>query len=121
MVNGKKGEQGVLTKVQLILIRNGFSVEHVYMPLEAMTKHAGFHFPAPKRSVEIGHFDGACAVLIALVHENIQEQPSRKAKWLIDVVFSFGKNCNFATGQDIHIHVMGSLSALINASGQLEA
>jgi hypothetical protein len=104
----------VLTKVQLILIRNGFSVEHVYAPGEAMTKHGGIHFPAPKRNMEIGHYDAACYVLINVTSETVKDEPKRAAKWVCDVVFSFGRNCHFQTGQEVHIHVMASLDAMIN-------
>lgn len=105
----------MLTKVQLILIRNGFSAVHIYSPMEGVAKHAGFPLlPAPKRNMEVGHYEGACSILINLVTEHVKDEPRRKARWLIDVVFSFGKTCHFKTGQEIHIHVMGSLGTMIN-------
>jgi hypothetical protein len=104
----------VLTKVELIVIRNEFSVQHMYLPMEAVTnKHVVL-----KKPVEFGHYDGVCNMLINLVHENCKETPHRKAVWLLDVIFTFGKKTNFATGQEIHIHVMGSLDTMINMTKQ---
>ncbi len=107
----------MIPKVQLILIRNDFSVQHTYLPLETITKHRGVALFQPKREMEIGHYDVAVMLLNNLVHEHCEEERARKANWLGNVIFSFGKNANFKTGQEVHIHVLTSLETLINVAG----
>ncbi len=95
----------MISRNQLISIRNSFSVDHVYSLAEYKPGH---------KDVEIGHFEGATYLLVHKVHEHCDDPKAPKAKWLIDVVFSGGKRHMFLTSKDIHIHVMTALDTIIN-------
>ena len=101
----------MLNKQELHNVRNDFSANHIYSLAE--------YHPDPKvkkHDLEVSHFDGCCFILIHAVHEHVKEKPTQKAKWLLDVVFTFGQRSDFKTSKDAHIHVMVSLETLINVT-----
>lgn len=97
----------MIEKTRLVVIRNTFSVHHMYGTVNA-----------PNSKVEIGHFDGALYTLNTACMEAFDpEHPGPALKWLTKAVFG-GTNSGteFITAKDAHVHVMVALETLINVS-----
>jgi hypothetical protein len=96
----------LITKDKLIVIRDTFSVHHMY----------GVH-EAPHPKVEIGHFDGAIFVLNDACHDAYDpEHPGSALVWLHTAVFGPKKQIEFICAKDAHVHVMVALETLINVA-----
>lgn len=98
----------MINKQELELIREEFSVQHIYSLNELKR--------ASEKEAEIGHYDGVCFLLIAIVNNVCQQDPFKKVNWLIMVIFSGGKKSVFLTAKDAHVHVMVALDTLINVA-----
>lgn len=94
-------------------MRDHFSVHHMYTEY-----HPDPKVHAKRHEMELNHYDGCAYIIIHAVHENVPHEPVKKAKWLLDVVFSFGQRSDFTTAKDAHIHVMVSLETLANVAGE---
>ena len=95
----------MIEKTKLVMIRNTFSVHHLYTPPQK---------PNPK--VEIGHFDGAMSVLVvACIEAHTPDPAQRQVQWLSKAVFG-PKGQEFVCAKDAHVHVMVALETLINVS-----
>lgn len=96
----------MIDKDKLVVIRDGFSVHHMYGAVEA---------PHPK--VEIGHFDGVIFILNTATFEAYEpDQPGPALNWLHRAVFGPKKDIEFICAKDAHVHVMVALETLINVA-----
>jgi hypothetical protein len=97
----------LITKDKLVVIRNTFSVHHMYS--------VAIEKPHPK--VEIGHFDGVIFILndaTCVAYE--PEHPGPALSWLHKAVFGPKKTIEFVCAKDAHVHVMVALETLINVA-----
>lgn len=101
----------MLKRKELHAVRDHFSVHHMYGEYHPDVK-------TKRHELEVSHYDGCAYIIIHAVHEYVPHEPHKKSKWLLDIVFSFGKRSDFTNGKDAHIHVMVSLETLANVAGE---